>query len=104
MAFFPVNSTNLQLTILRKLKNGKILEKNELVSILAKEFKLTVSQKLRKDPISKKNSWDGRVRWELSWLRTRGLIKNVRLGHFHITPLGKDIIRLCESFKRNEKF
>ena len=104
MAFFPVNSTNLKITILRKLKNGKILEKNELVSILAKEFKLTTAQKRRKDPDGKQKSWDTRVRWELSWLRTRGLIKNVRLGHFHITPLGKDIIRLCESFKGNKKF
>ena len=42
------------------------------------------------------------VKWELVWLRKRGLIKNVRLGHFHITELGKEVLALCESYKKQK--
>ena len=102
MSIFNVNSAILRIQILRKLKNGKTLEKNQLVSELAKHFKLTAIQKLREDPTTGKLSWDTRIRWELSWLRKRELIKNVKLAHFHITPLGKDILQLCESFKKSK--
>ena len=87
----------LRIQILQILKDGKTWEKNEVLSVLAKHFKLKMSEYTRKDPKSKRNSWDQRVKWELSWLRKRGLIKNVRLGHFHITGLGKDILGLCKS-------
>ena len=97
MTLFPVKPPQIRIQILRILKDGKTREKNEVLSILAKHFKLKMSEYTRKDPNSKRNSWDKRVTWELSWLRKRGLIKNVRLGHFHITALGKDILELCKS-------
>ena len=97
MTLFPANPHQIRIQILRILKDGKTREKNEVLSILAKHFKLKMSEYTRKDPNSKRNSWDKRVTWELSWLRKRGLIKNVRLGHFHITALGKDILELCKS-------
>ena len=87
----------MRIQILRILKDGRIWEVNELYDALAKHFKLKMSEYTRKDPNSKRNSWDKRVTWEISWLRKRGLIKNVRLGHFHITALGKDILELCKS-------
>ena len=97
MTLFPCNDPQIRMQILRILKDGQTREKNEVLDILAKHFKLKMSEYTRKDPNSKRNSWDKRVTWELSWLRKRGLIKNVRLGHFHITALGKDILELCES-------
>jgi restriction system protein len=97
VTLFPANPRQIRTQILRILKDGKTREKNEVLSILAKHFKLKMSEYTRKDPNSKRNSWDKRVTWELSWLRKRGLIKNVRLGHFHITALGKDILELCKS-------
>ena len=97
MTIFPCNDPQIRMQILRTLKDGQTREKNEVLDILAKHFKLKMSEYTRKDPKSKRNSWDQRVKWELSWLRKRGLIKNVRLGHFHITALGKDILELCKS-------
>ena len=87
----------MRIQILRILKDGRIWEVNELYDALAKHFKLKMSEYTRKDPKSKRNSWDQRVKWNLTWLRGRGLIKNVRVGHFHITALGKDILELCQS-------
>ena len=95
MTLFPVNPRQIRTQILRILKDGKTREKNEVLDILAKHFKLKMSEYTRKDPNSKRNSWDKRVTWELSWLRKRGLIKNVRLGHFHITPCGRNALDLC---------
>ena len=97
MTVFPCNDPQIRMQILRILKDSQTREKNEVLDILAKHFKLKMSEYTRKDPNSKRNSWDKRVTWEISWLRKRGLIKNVRLGHFHITALGKDILELCES-------
>ena len=71
------------------------MEKSEMVDYLAKLNKLTMSQYSRKDLVSKRNSWDNRVKWELSWVRKRGFIKNVRLGHFGITPCGRNALDLC---------
>ena len=95
MGIFPVTSQNLRIQILKKLKNGKVMEKSEMLDYLAKLNKLTMSQYSRKDPVGKRNSWDQRVKWELSWLRKRDFIKNVRLGHFHITPCGRNALDLC---------
>ena len=95
MGIFPVTSQHLRIQILKKLKSGKVMEKSEMLDYLAKLNKLTMSQYSRKDPASKRNSWDQRVKWELSWLRKRGFIKNVRLGHFHITPCGRNALDLC---------
>ena len=95
MGIFPVTSQHLRIQILKKLKSGKVMEKSEMLDYLAKLNKLTMSQYSRKDPTSKRNSWDQRVKWELSWLRKRGFIKNVRLGHFHITPCGRNALDLC---------
>ena len=78
-----------------KLKNGKVMEKSEMTVYLAKHNKLTMSQYSRKDLVSKRNSWDNRVKWELSWVRKRGFIKNTRLGHFCITPCGRNALDLC---------
>ena len=71
------------------------MEKSEMVDYLAKLNKLTMSQYSRKDLVSKRNAWDNRVKWELSWVRKRGFIKNVRLGHFGITPCGRNALDLC---------
>ena len=95
MGIFPVTSQHLRIQIIKKLKSGKVMEKSEILDYLAKLNKLTMSQYSRKDPTSKRNSWDQRVKWELSWLRKRGFIKNVRLGHFHITPCGRNALDLC---------
>ena len=74
MGVFPVTSQQLRIQILKKLKNGKVMEKSEMLDYLAKLNKLTMSQYSRKDPTSKRNSWDQRVKWELSWVRKRGFI------------------------------
>ena len=95
MGIFPVTSQDLRIQILKKLKNGKVMEKSEMLDYLAKLNKLTMTQYSRKDPTSKRNSWDQRVKWELSWVRKRGFIKNVRLGHFSITPCGRNALDLC---------
>lgn len=95
MTIFPVTTKKMRIQILKKLKDGKVWEKNEMLSHLAKLNKLTMSQYSRKDPKSGRNSWDQRVKWELTWLRKRELIKNVRLGHFKITRYGKNALDLC---------
>ena len=102
MTLFPVNPRQIRTQILRILKDGKTREKNEVLSILAKHFKLKMSEYTRKDPTTKRNSWKQFVRWELVWLRSdeRKFIKNVRVGHFHITELGKEVLALCESHKK----
>ena len=102
MTLFPVNSTQMRIQILRILKDGRIWEVNELYDVLAKHFKLKMSEYTRKDPTTKRNSWKQRVRWELVWLRKRKFIKNVRVGHFHITELGKEVLALCESHKKQK--
>ena len=66
MTLFPANSTQMRIQILRILKDGRIWEVNELYDVLAKHFKLKMSEYTRKDPKSKRNSWDQRVKWELS--------------------------------------
>ena len=95
MGIFPVTSQHLRIQILKKLKSGKVMEKSEMLDYLAKHNKLTMTQFSRKDPSTKRTSWDTRVTWELSWVRKRGFIKNVRLGHFHITPCGRNALDLC---------
>ena len=95
MTIFPCNDPQIRMQILRILKDGQTREKNEVLDILAKHFKLKMSEYTRKDPNSKRNSWDKRVTWELSWLRKRSFIKNIRLGHFHITPCGRNALDLC---------
>ncbi len=98
MGVFP-SATKIRIAILKKLKNDQTREKNEMLKILAKHFGLSLPQFAMKNPDGR-NKWDHRVRWELSWLRKRNLIKNTRPGHFHITSFGKDILQLCESYKR----
>ena len=98
MGIFP-SAAKIRIAILKKLKNDQTREKNEMLKILAKHFGLSLPQFAMKNPDGR-NKWDHRVRWELSWLRKRNLIKNTQLGHFRITSLGKDILQLCESYKR----
>ena len=98
MGIFP-SAIKIRIAILKKLKNDQTREKNEMLKILAKHFGLSLPQFAMKNPDGR-NKWDHRVRWELSWLRKRNLIKNTQLGHFRITSLGKDILQLCESYKR----
>lgn len=98
MGIFP-SAVKIRIAILKKLKNDQTREKNEMLKILAKHFGLSLPQFAMKNPDGR-NKWDHRVRWELSWLRKRNLIKNTQLGHFRITSLGKDILQLCESYKR----
>ena len=102
MTIFPCNDPQIRTQILRILKDGQTREKNEVLDILAKHFKLKMSEYSRTDPISKRNSWKQFVKWELVWLRNdeRKFIKNVRAGHFHITKLGKEVLALCESHKK----
>ena len=95
MSIFPVTAKKIRIQILKRLKDGKVWEKNEMLRHLAKLNKLTMSQYSRKDPKSKRNSWDQRVKWELNWLRKKELIENVRLGHFRITRHGKNALDLC---------
>ena len=102
MARFPVNSTQMKIQILRILKDDRTWEVTEVYDALAKHFKLKMVEYSRTDPITKRNSWKQFVRWELVWLRNdeRKFIKNVRTGHFHITKLGKEVLALCESHKK----
>ena len=91
MGVFPVTSQQLRIQILKKLKNGKVMEKSEMLDYLAKLNKLTMSQYSRKDPGSKRNSWDQRVKWELSWLRKRDFIKkniNCTIDYLYFTLTG----------------
>ena len=94
--------------------------KNNLRDLLADDFELTDKQ--RKDVDSHdNNAWDKRVKGQLHILyRKLGaiekvkkrnernvvdmIIRNERLAYFKITPLGNEILKLCESYKRiNEK-
>ena len=94
--------------------------KNNLRDLLADDFELTDKQ--RKDVDSHdNNAWDKRVKGHLHILyRKLGaiekvkkrnernvvdrILRNERLAYFKITPLGKEILKLCESYKRiNEK-
>ena len=93
MGIFP-SAIKIRIAILKKLKNDQTREKNEMLKILAKHFGLSLPQFAMKDPDGR-NKWDKRVKWELSWLRKRSFIKNVRAGHFHITPCGRNALDLC---------
>ena len=93
--------------------------KNEMRELLADDFELTNKQ--RKDVDShNNNAWDKRIKGQLHILyRKLGaiekvkkrnernvvdmIIRNERLAYFKITPLGKNILKLCESY-RKEKY
>ena len=104
MTLFPANSHQMKIQILRILKDGRTWEVTEVYDALAKHFKLKMAHIRLQDPITKRNSWKQFVRWELVWLRSdeRKFIKNVRTGHFHITKLGKEVLALCESHKKQK--
>ena len=85
----------IRIQILKILKDEEIHTKEEIKIKLTKHFKLTVAQQKRTDPKSGRNTWDQRVRWEISWLRKHDLLKNVRLGTFYITKAGLATLELC---------
>ena len=93
--------------------------KNDLRDLLADDFELTNKQRKGVDNHDR-NAWDKRVKGQLHILyRKLGaiekvkkrnernvvdmIIRNERLAYFKITPLGKNILKLCESY-RKEKY
>ena len=115
---FPTQ-TKIQIRILQRLNNNKTMGKNEMRDLLADDFKLTNKQRKGIDS-HHNNVWDKRVKGQLHILyRKLGaiekvkkrnernvvdmIIRNERLAYFKITPLGKNILKLCESY-RKEKY
>ena len=94
MAKLPTGSM-IQVQILRIIKDGKIHTKDEVVEKLAKHFKLTKEQKLKKNKDEqKRNTWNKKVIVEISYLRKNGFLKNpVVKAKFSITPKGKKLTR-----------
>ena len=115
---FP-SQTKIQIRILQRLNNNKTMGKNEMRDLLADDFKLTNKQRKGIDS-HHNNAWDKRVKGQLHILyRKLGaiektkkrnernvvdrILRNERLAYFKITPLGKNILKLCESY-RKEKY
>ena len=94
MAAFPTGP-QIRVQILEIIKDGKIHTKDEVVEKLAKHFKLTKEQKLKKNKDEqKRNTWNKKVIVEISYLRKNGFLKNpVIKAKFSITPKGKKLTR-----------
>ena len=81
-------SIQIQLQILKILKDGKVHTKNEVVEKIAKHFKINIkSTNSRIDPFAKK------VISEISVVRKNEWLKNPpQKERFAITPAGKAIV------------
>ena len=79
----------LMLPFLKNIQKGKEYSTNELIDILAKEFKLTEEELNHFLPSGTQKTFYNRVYWAKAHLKMAGLIEDLRRGVFKITEEGQ---------------
>jgi len=82
----------LMLPFLKNIQSEKEYSTNEIISILAKEFKLTDIELEHYLPSGIQKTFYNRVFWAKAHLKMAGLIENIKRGHFKITKSGLEVL------------
>jgi len=84
---------DLMLPILRFLQDEKEHSYSELVSNLAKEFRLTDEEKEKRIPSGQQTYLQNRTGWARTHLKKTGLVQYVSRGVYKITPKGLTVLQ-----------
>jgi hypothetical protein len=115
---FGTTTTVIRVEILKILKDGKIRKLDEILKLVAKRTnaKLT-TERYAPDKNQHDTKWVKRIKWDLTWLKDNKLIENPRksvfkknelremkfkgmIGKFRITKIGKNVLALILSYKK----
>ena len=115
---FGTTTTETRVEILKILKDGKIRKLDEILKLVAKRTnaKLT-TERYAPDKNQHDTMWVKRIKFELTWLKDNKLVENPRknvfkknelremkfkgmIGKFRITKIGKNVLALILSYKK----
>jgi len=82
----------LTLPVLRYFGDEKAHSKDEVLSVLGKEFGLSDEELGELLPSGRQSRFDNRVAWAKSYLKQAGLLDNVARGMHRITPRGMKVL------------
>jgi restriction system protein len=83
----------IMLPFLKIAEDGKEHSKQEALSILAAQYKLSEAEKKELLPSGKQEIFDNRVGWARTYLKKAGLLKTTRWGYFCITDRGSELLK-----------
>jgi len=81
------------LPLLQLISNEKEYSLNDIVDILAKQFKLTDEERTELLPSGQTFLFGNRVGWARAYLKKSGLIDSPKRGHIIITKRGIDVLK-----------
>lgn len=79
--------------ILRRVSDGKVYSRAELVCALADELDLSARDKARLLPSGAQRVFDNRINWAVTYLVKAGLMSRPIRAHLQITPAGSQALR-----------
>lgn len=82
----------LMLPVLKAAADSEV-RIGDVVDLLASRFGLTDEERAHLLPSGKQTTFANRVHWAKSYLSKAGLVELTRRAHFHITPVGQDVLK-----------
>lgn len=87
------NYQTIMLPLLKAVKDQKEYKLNDMVELLAEEFKLTEDERKELLPSGQSFLFGNRVGWARTYLKKAGLIESPKRGFIHITRRGLDVLK-----------
>lgn len=87
------NYQTIMLPLLKAVKNQKEYKLNDVVDILASEFKLTEEERKELLPSGQSFLFGNRVGWARTYLKKAGLLDSPKRGYIVITQRGLDVLK-----------
>ncbi|MDD3768588.1 MAG: restriction endonuclease [Aminobacterium colombiense] len=83
---------SLLLPFLKHLSNGKEHTKQEMIDLLATDFKLTSAERKELLPSGRQKVFDNRVSWTRTYLKKALLLQSPARGRYTITDRGRQVL------------
>src|SRR3989442_2985864 len=83
----------LMLPFMQTIQDNQMHDLNEIVEVLAKQFKLSDSDRVEMLPSGKQRTFYNRVGWARTYLKKAGLLETPGVGKVKITPTGIELMR-----------
>ena len=83
----------IMLPLLKKVSNGEEYRLDEIVDLMAKEFKITDEQRKELLPSGQIFVFGSRVGWARTYMKKAGLIETPKRGYLKITDKGVNVLK-----------
>ena len=83
----------IMLPLLKQVGDGKEYRLDEIVDLMAKEFKITAEQRKELLPSGQTFIFGSRVGWARTYMKKAGLIETPKRGYLKITNKGIDVLK-----------